>query len=145
MSVPMVLACFPVGMLGALGVHGLVWWRQSAAGRRRTVVDGQDADVIDTADAIVLEDSVVTLTAPLRDGVADLSVPAVSLEITGRTNRTRRRTRIRLLCDLDGAAALASGVLTLGSRTGFGPALLENVERRMAGVHAGLRRGSTLD
>lgn len=90
--------------------------------------------VIDATDAVLLDDVQVAMVEPYKDGRALL--PAVSLKLAGRINRTQERAEIVYLMDVPASAALVVELMALSHRAGSSALLLELVENGMLQMQA---------
>lgn len=90
----------------------------------------EDAVVLDTRNAVLLEAAEVALLGPVRKGVLDPK-PISALVLRGRINKTDERVQALYLMNEDGAAGIVTELLGLASRAGWGGEFLDRVRKRM--------------
>ena len=89
----------------------------------------EDAVVIDTENAVLLDATDVAVVGAVRDKrLAELSL---ALWMQGRINKTDERASVLYLFDADGAAALVTELIGLAARADFGDEFMELVKQRM--------------
>jgi hypothetical protein len=73
-----------------------------------------DGVVVDTTNAVLLDNTTVALVGVQRGGESD--EVAVALMLEGRVNKTPDRVRVLFMTNADGVAALAADLLGLAKR-----------------------------
>jgi len=73
-----------------------------------------DGVVVDTTNAVLLDNTTVSLVGVQRNGEPDET--AVSLLLEGRVNQTHDRARVLFMTNADGVAALVTDLLALAKR-----------------------------
>lgn len=91
----------------------------------------ENAVVIDTVNALLLEAVEVAIVGPVRQGVLDPK-PISSIVLRGRINKTTERVQLLVLTNEDGAARIVTQLIGLASRAGWGEEFVERVLERMA-------------
>jgi hypothetical protein len=89
----------------------------------------ENAVVIDSTNAVLLDSTVVTIM-----GDRKTQQPVMCMLLEGRINKSSDRAKVLYLFDTDGAAAIISELLAMGSRVGpeFRDDLMRRVERLIA-------------
>lgn len=90
----------------------------------------ENAVVIDTRNAVILEACEVAIVGAVRKGVLDPK-PISTLVLRGRINKTDKRVQALYLLNEDGAAGIVTQLIGLASRAGWGPEFLDRVRERM--------------
>lgn len=88
----------------------------------------RNAVVIDATHAVLLDNVEVCVAHPRRDGVPQDA--CLTMMLSGRINRTADRADLLFMFDVDGAAAIITELLALGSRMDSDE-LTDAVTRRM--------------
>lgn len=90
----------------------------------------ENAVVIDTQNAVVLEAVEVAIVGAVRRGVLD-EKPVAAVVLRGRVNKTSDRVQVLYLANEDGAAGIVTELVGLASRAGWGDEFLSRVRERM--------------
>lgn len=94
---------------------------------------GRNTVVLDTTDAVLLEDMDVAVIERVRADALDGE--ALFMTLGGRVNKDTRQVRVGFIMGSDGAAALITELLAVADRCG--PELLDDVTRRLTELHRG--------
>lgn len=90
----------------------------------------ENAVVIDTERAVILEACEVAVVGGVRHGVLDPK-PITALVLRGRINKTSERVQALYLLNEDGAAGIVTELVGVASRAGWGEEFVERVNERM--------------
>jgi hypothetical protein len=90
----------------------------------------ENAVVVDTERAVILEAVEVAVVGGVRHGVLDPK-PITALVLRGRINKTTERVQMLFLLNEDGAAGIVTELVGVASRAGWGKEFLDRVTARM--------------
>jgi hypothetical protein len=90
----------------------------------------ENAVVIDTANAVLLDHATVAIVGGVRDGVLDPE-PVMALSLEGRINKTSERSNVLYLGNADAMAALVSELIGLATRAGWRDEFMERLQARL--------------
>ena len=93
----------------------------------------ENAVLVDTRNAVILEGTEVAIVGAVRKGVLD-EKPIMSLVMLGRINKTDERVQVLYLMNHDGAAALVTELIGLAARAGWGEEFKDDVLARLAAL-----------
>lgn len=98
----------------------------------------EDAVVIDTTNAVILEGVEVCVVGGVRKGVLD-SKPIQALVLRGRINKTDERVQALYLLNEDGAAGIVTELIDVAARAGWGREFTDRVVARLEAMPDGPR------
>ncbi len=90
----------------------------------------ENAVVLDTNRAVLLESCEVAVLGGIRGGVLD-EKPITGLVLHGRINKTDERVQALYLMNEDGAAGIVTELIGVASRAGWGHEFMDRVRERM--------------
>ena len=98
----------------------------------------ENAVVIDTRRAVILEGCEVAIVGGIRDGVLDPK-PITALVLRGRINKTEERVQALYLLNEDGAAGIVTELVDVAARAGWGAEFTDRVIARLEAMPEGPR------
>ena len=98
----------------------------------------ENAVVIDTRNAVILEATEVAIVGAIRHGVLDPK-PITALVLRGRINKTSERVQALYLLNEDGAAGIVTELVDVAACAGWGREFTDRVITRLEAMPEGPR------